>query len=142
MPMKRHFRCAAFGLIFCMLLAGCSAPFDFGAASSAVTKFHARLNSQDYVSIYNDSDKRFRDAVKQDKWVALATAIHDKLGSVSGTMRKGFHVNYSFGGSTVDIAYSTKFTLGDAQEEFLWAKDSEGFRLLRYQINSDALVAK
>ena len=140
--MKRLFHFAALGSFFCFLVVGCSAPIDFGAASSAVKDFHSQLNNQDYAAIYNNSDQRFRDAVRPEQWQNLGKAIHTKLGSVTDATRRGFHVNYSFAGSTVDIVYSTKFTSGDAQEEFVWAKGSDGLRLLHYQINSDALVMK
>lgn len=128
--------------LYCILLTGCNVPIDFGAASGAVSTFHERLNKGDYASVYNDSDKRFRDAVKQEEWSALGATIRNKLGTVSDATREDFHVNCSFGGSTASTVYSTKFTLGKAPENFLFAEDSDGLRLLHYHISSDALVAK
>jgi hypothetical protein len=48
-------------------------------------------------------------------------------------------VNYKFGGSTVTLTYSTKFQLGEGQEQFVWAKTDSELRLLNYNVKSDAL---
>ena len=62
--MKRVFHFAALASFLCFLVVGCSAPIDFGAASSAVKNFHSQLNGQDYAAIYNNSDQRFRECRK------------------------------------------------------------------------------
>ena len=130
------------GFIFLIVLMGCGAQKDVTGASAAVTQFHGQLDSQDYLSIYNNADERFRSASKQDDFVALMTAIHNKLGTVQQSSRQGFFVNYNTSGSSIRLTYSTKFSSGEANEEFLWSKSGDAFRLLGYHINSNALITK
>lgn len=70
------------------------------------------------------------------------TAIHNKLGAVLQSSRQGFFVNYNTSGSNIRLTYATKFSSGDAQEEFLWSKSGDNFLLLGYHINSNALITK
>jgi len=103
-------------------LAGCGSQKDIGAASEAVSRFHAQLDNQDYQTIYSQTDERFRNASSQPDFLALMNAIHTKLGKVTDASRQGFFVNYNTSGMQVRLAYSTRFAGGDAQEEFVWAR--------------------
>lgn len=130
-------------LIFLSVLTiGCGAQKDIAGASAAVAQFHGQLDHQDYLTIYNNADERFRGASKQDDFVALMTAVHSKLGTVQKSSRQGFFVNYNTSGSSIRLTYATKFSGGDADEEFLWSKSGDTFRLLGYHINSNALITK
>ncbi len=125
-----------------ILIAACGTQKDMEAASAAVTQFHSQLDNQDYSSIYNKADQRFRDASKQEDFVALMTAVHKKLGTVQQSSRQGFFVNYNTSGTSIRLTYSTKFSGGDADEEFLWSKRGDNFLLLAYHINSNVLITK
>ncbi len=125
-----------------MLMIGCGAQKDMEAASAAVTQFHGQLDHQDYLSIYKNADERFRAASEQDDFLALMTAVHNKLGMVQQSSRQGFFVNYNTSGTSIRLTYATKFGSGDAEEEFLWSKSGDSFRLLGYHINSNALITK
>jgi hypothetical protein len=135
----RKLTCRTLASSLCLFLAACAAPADIGAASAAGKKFHDRFNQQDYSAIYGDADQKFREAVKLEGLNALLTRVHDKLGNVIDTTRVGFNVNYNLGGSTVTLTYSTKFQLGEGQEQFVWLKSGTGVRLLNYNIKSSAL---
>ena len=126
-------------LLIAIVTFGCSAPADIGSASAAGKKFHDRFAQQNYGAIYADADPKFRVAVKQDDLNSLLRRVHDKLGNVTDAARTGFYVNYRFGGSTITITYSTKFQLGEGQEQFVWLKSGDGLRLLNYNIKSPAL---
>ena len=65
--------------------------------------------------------------------------MHDKLGNVTDATRTGFNVNFNVAGSTMTVTYATKFQQGDGQEQFVWLKSSDGMRLVRYDIRSEAL---
>lgn len=126
-------------LLGVVLLWGCSAPVDIGAASGAGKKFHDEFNQQNYDKMYQEADPKFRSAVQPDAWSKLMTRVHDKLGNVTDATRTGFNVNYNVGGSTVTITYATKFQLGEGQEEFVWLKSNDELRLLHYNVRSSAL---
>ena len=117
MGRAKPFRSAALLAVF--LSCSCSAPVDIGAASGAGKKFHQEFNQQNYDQIYQEADPKLRAAVEPEAWSKLMTRLHDKLGNVTDTTRTGFNVNYNVGGTTVTMTYSTKFQLGDGQEEFV-----------------------
>jgi uncharacterized protein DUF4019 len=133
----KAFRSTALLAVF--LGCGCSAPVDIGAASGAGKKFHDEFNQRSYDRMYQEADPKFRAAVEPEAWSKLMTRLHHKLGNVTDTTRTGFNVNYNVGGSTVTMTYSTKFQLGDGQEEFVWLKSNHELRLLRYNVRSPAL---
>jgi len=137
MGRAKPFRSAALLAVF--LSCSCSAPVDIGAASGAGKKFHQEFNQQNYDQIYQEADPKLRAAVEPEAWSKLMTRLHDKLGNVTDTTRTGFNVNYNVGGTTVTMTYSTKFQLGDGQEEFVWLKSNHELRLLNYTLRSRAL---
>ena len=134
--------CASFCLYASVFVVACGTQKDLAAADIAVARFHQLLDSQDYVTVYEQANQKFRDATKQEQFVALMTAVHKKLGHVDNAARKGFFVNYNTSGSQIRVNYATKFSEGDAEEEFLWTKNGDKLALLGYHINSAALITK
>jgi hypothetical protein len=92
-----------------LVAVACGAQRDLAAADTAVARFHQLLDSRDYTAIYAQADQKFRDASKQDDFVALMTAVHKKLGQVTSASRQGFFVNYNTSGSQIRVNYATKF---------------------------------
>ena len=133
---------SCFFISLSILISGWGAQKDMEGASAAVLQFHSQLDNQDYLSIYSKADQRFRAASKLDDFTALMTAVHKKLGTVQQSSRQGFFVNYNTSGTTIRLTYATKFADGDADKEFVWTKQGDSFLLLRYHINSNALVTK
>jgi hypothetical protein len=127
------------GWCLSLLLTSCSAPADIGLASAAGRKFHDHFNQQEFGAIYAEADPKFRAAVKPDDLTRLLTRVHNQLGNVTDSTRTGLNVNYKFGGSTITLTYSTKFQLGEGQEQFVWLKSGDGLRLINYNIKSLAL---
>jgi Protein of unknown function (DUF4019) len=137
----KSYSIAALAILASMFM-GCGTSKDIGGASEAVTTFHARLDNGDFSTIYAQADPRFRTASSQKDFIDLMAAIHRKLGKVSYANRQGFFVNWDTSGTRVRLTYATKFTEGDAQEEFVWAKAGDRFALLGYNINSNTLIVK
>jgi hypothetical protein len=132
-------------LLFCVLapfLVSCGTQKDVAAADDAVTQFHKQLDNEDYATIYNQADERFRSATKQDDFLALMAAIHKKLGRTESATRRGFFVNFTTSGTQIRLTYATRFGAGDAQEQFVWSKNGENVALVGYNINSNALIVK
>ncbi len=140
--MSRQALCACLLGLMGVILAGCGSQKDIGAASEAVARFHAQLDNQDFATIFAQADQRLRDRSPQPDFLAFMNAVHTKLGKVVDPSRTGFYINYDTSGTRVRLTYKTKFTGGDAEEEFLWAKNGGNFVLLGYHINSTALITK
>lgn len=124
------------------VVGGCGTQKDVADASLAVVRFHSQLDNADYQTILNQADQRFRDSSPEPQLVAFLTAVHTKLGKVTSASRQGFFVNYNTSGMQVRLTYTTKFEAGDAQEQFVWVRNSNDFALLGYNINSMALITK
>jgi len=140
--MSRNLLVASLVFALAGILAGCGAQKDVGAASDAVVRFHSQLDNADYQTIFTQADQRFRDTSPQPNFLAVMSAVHNKLGKVTNASRQGFFVNYTTSGMQVRLTYATKFAEGDAQEEFVWVKNGGDFALLGYHINSLALITK
>lgn len=140
--MLRKFRLSLVVISLSLLFTGCGVQKDIAGASAAVVQFHGQLDHQDYLTIYNNADARLRNTSKQEDFLALMTAVHNKLGTVQQSSRQGFFVNYNTSGSSIRVTYATKFSSGNADEEFLWSKSGDTFQLLGYHINSNALITK
>jgi len=124
------------------LLAGCGAKQNLADAQQAVVQFHQRLDNAEFDTIYNEADPRFRAASPQSEFLPFITAVHKKLGNVVTASRGGFNMNLDTSGLQIRLNYSTKFTGGAAEEQFIWAKNGGKLQLLGYHINSMALIVK
>jgi hypothetical protein len=58
------------------------------------------------------------------------------------TSRQEFIVTYNTSGTQVRLTYPTKFAAGSGEEEFVWAKNGDGFAPFGCHINSMELIAK
>lgn len=121
---------------------GCGTGKDINAAGDAVALFHARLDTEDYATIYSQADPRFRAASKQEDFLKFMNAVHNKLGTVENASKQGYFVNFSTSGTQIRLNYATKFSSGEAHEEFVWMKNGDNLVLLAYHINSNELITK
>ena len=121
-------------------LGGCSAGADLTAADAAVTQFHATLNAGSTNAIYDSAAPAFRSASPREEVRKFMTAIHAKLGNSVTASRTGYNVNFNTAGNTVQLAYATHFQRGDATEQFIFASGSGKPLLIRYDIQSKALM--
>jgi hypothetical protein len=112
------------------------------AAESAVTRFHQQLNGEQYDEIYAQSDEKFRGAVKDADSKALFEAVHRKLGNVKNATPSGWRINAATGGTFVSLTYSTEFTEGNGEEQFVFLISGARASLVNYNINSPLLITK
>lgn len=140
--MFARFRRFSIVILVCASLAGCGAQKDLAASEAAVAQFHAQVQNQDYLAIYNQADPGLRKVSKQEDFIAFLTAVHNKLGGVQTLSQKKFFVNYTTSGERITLTYATRFSGGDAEEQFLWGIWDGKIVLVGYHINSMALITK
>lgn len=116
---------------------------DMGTVNKSVDAFHEQLNSGDFHGIYGTTDDAFRKETSEEKFTAVLEAVHRKLGKVTNANRGNYRVNWdATWGKTATVSYTTHFESGDANEGFIWRFSGDRPLLLKYQINSDALITK
>ena len=140
--MRRAKICALVIGSWCLFAAGCGTQKDLAETANGITLFHAEMNNQDYSAIYNEADQRFRDATKREDFFAFMNGVHRKLGYEQSCERRTFNVYFNTSGTQVRVSYATKFSQGDAQEQFTWVRNGDGMKLLGYNINSTALIIR
>ncbi|HET9401266.1 MAG TPA: DUF4019 domain-containing protein [Candidatus Acidoferrales bacterium] len=115
---------------------------DIALSRGAVTHFHEELDQQKFDEIYKEAAPDFQKATTQDRFVAIASAVHRKLGVVKDATQTSVNVNFDLSGTRVFAVYSTKFDGGDAEERFTWKIAGAKAMLVGYDINSAALILK
>jgi hypothetical protein len=125
-----------------ILLAGCSASEQSKLAASAASGFHEKLDAGQFDSIYDASSDELKNATTRQDFDALLDAVHRKLGSTQSVQQTGWNVNYNMKGTFVTLAYGTKYSEGNAQEQFLYRLDGGRALLVRYNITSNTLITK
>jgi hypothetical protein len=126
-------------------LAGC-----FGAIADSQkqalqleTAFHQQMARGDLAGIYNGADDRCRAAVSREKSDALFSSIARKLGFPLDCKQGGTFVQVATWGTTIRSECTTNFSKdASGKETFVWVKSGEQFRMLNYNINSDALIER
>jgi hypothetical protein len=125
-----------------ILLSGCSISKQSEAAANAVSGFHEMLDAGQFDSIYDASSDDLKRASTRQDFDASLEAVHRKLGSTQSANQLGWTVNYKTSGTFVRLRYGTKYSGGDAREEFVYRMQGEKASLVWYDIKSVALVTK
>jgi hypothetical protein len=129
-------------LLFICMSAGCGGSGDRAASEAATAQFHRQLDAEQYSAIYREADDQLHEVISEAKLTEVLTAIHEKLGVVRSAKVKGWLVNASTRGTFVTIVDRTMFTTGEGEERFVWRMRDGRARLLKYNVNSDALLLK
>jgi hypothetical protein len=96
--MNKHRYCAfPLALAAALTLVSCSSVQNKQLAEQGVAKFHQQLDSEEYHSIYTESDERFRRASREADLNAFLAAVHRKLGKVQSADLKSFQVGWFAG---------------------------------------------
>jgi len=97
----------------------------------------------DLTGIYNGADDRYRKAVTREQSDALFSVVARKLGSPLDCTQGTTNIMAATWGTTINSVCTTRFSKDAVgQETFVWIKSGETYRLLRYNINSNALVMR
>ena len=123
-----------------LALGGCSFSESRGTAENAVGEFHRELNAGRFQQIYQATAPAFKNATTEERFVAILTTVHERLGAAGQTDQQSWHINYNNGANTVDLNYNTTFARGQASEHFLYLIEGRRALLLRYDINSPLLA--
>jgi hypothetical protein len=122
---------AAGGLL---LTGGCSGQSAVRDARAQVDTFHARLESERYETIWNESAREIRDTTTRQRFIDMLTSVHGRLGRVRETRQTGWRVDTGTGGSFAALSMQTVFEHGAAQEDFVWRETGQGLKLAGYHI--------
>ena len=122
-------------------VAACTGVFDTTAAERSVSEFHKLLDPGQFTDIYSSSDE-LRNTTSQSDFVPRLEAMHRKLGKVRSAKKTGWSVNTNTSGTTLEPAYDTAYSGGNATESFVYVQDGKVARLEGYHISSNALILK
>jgi len=111
-------------------------------AETQVEIFHSRFNSGQYHQIYLEFDETLRQGTTETYFGEFMGAVHRKLGNLEEATRGGFDVRWDGAGKWVTLRYQSRFTHGEAVEEFVWHINGGKAKLVGYNINSLDLITK
>jgi len=94
--------------------------------ATAVERFHAQYNDDEFVAIYNESTLSFQSTTTKSKLVALMNQTKERYGEVVNTVLIG---EKAFPDGQIRSAYNTKFQKGEATELFIWQLEGKKARL-------------
>ena len=123
-----------------LAVGGCSAGADRAAAEAGVAQFHQMIEAGRYHDIYVNAADEFRRSTTEAEGIRFLQMVHDRLGAVRSTSSSGWRVNFTPGGSTVSLSYSTQFTSGPGTEDFVFRIGGANAQLVGYHVNSPALI--
>ena len=128
-------------LVVLGLLQGCgSMAHAKDAATAAIGKFHADLNSAAFDAIWNDTDDTFRGVSKREQFLKILDAVHRKLGRVTQTSTTNWSVQNFNLRTVVVLVQKTQFEHGTATETFTYASHDQTVKLQGYNIQSVDLI--
>jgi hypothetical protein len=111
-------------------------------AGAEVEEFHSRFNNGQYHEIYLEADEMLQRATTETYFGEFMGAVRRKLGNLEEATRGGFYVRWGGGGKWVTLSYQSRFTHGEAVEEFVWRIDADKAKLAGYNINSPDLILR
>ena len=112
------------------------------AAEAAVAKFHQQYNSEDFLSIFNDSHKDFKGSENLARFREFMQAVYSKLGKVKSTENANWKVGNFNLKTTASMQQKTEFENGSGFEAFSFVIKDEKAILVGYNINSRELIIK
>ncbi len=119
-----------------LLLTSCSSAEDIAAAERGAVRFRELMFAGQFSQIHAEATDEFRKEVTEPNLSKFLTAVVNKLGPV----RSGWRINFRTSGTFVRLGFKTEFERGSGTEQFIFRIRRGAAALVRYDINSPALV--
>ncbi len=129
-------------IVALFLTAACNPLDRIQSSGTATTRFHQRLDTEQYAAIYDETSQQFRKTTSESDFLALLAAVHRKLGAFKTSEERGLQINATPDGISVTLTYDSTFAAGHAAETFQWLQQEGNCWLANYQINSNTLILK
>jgi len=110
------------------------------AADQGVKVFRELMQAEQYQQIYVTASDELRSAVSEGEMIKIMSAVNRKLGKVRTAEKAGWHVNVHTSGRFVTINFKTEFERGTGTEQFVFRISDGKATLVRYNVNSSALL--
>jgi hypothetical protein len=127
-------------LVAAVLGAGCSSGQDLALAEAGIARFRELMAAQQFGQIYSEAADELKKATTEAELTRLLSAIDRKLGTVKGTEKNGWSVNYNASGTSVTLKLKTQFERGTGAESFVYRITGGKALLVGYHINSTELI--
>jgi len=110
-------------------------------AQNFIDDFYKQLDNQNYGYIYNQlTDEKFRNSISYENFEKMMKSVYQKLGKIKDIKKGAWKLNYMTDGTYFNIQYTTTRGKGAAVESFTLKQYGESWRLIFYNINSQALL--
>lgn len=101
------------------------------------------IDDERWDDIYANADPKYQEAVEGEKSQALFAAIHRKLGNMTKVTMDTWQIQATTSGTFLRAGFATTYSTGaTSHDNFVWRKDDGVYRLVSWNINSDALILK
>jgi hypothetical protein len=121
-------------------LTSCSSGEDIAAAEQGAARFRELLFAGQAPQIYAEAGEEFRASVTEADLSKFLAAVVTKLGPVKSTEKTGWRINFHTSGTFVTLGFKTEFERGSGTERFVFRMKKGAAALVRYDIDSPALV--
>jgi hypothetical protein len=123
-----------------LALSACSIGKDVPVAEAAAAHFHQQLNAGKFADTLEGATPQLLAAAGKEKWLALLTAVHAKLGAFRSAKTIGWNDNFNNGDHFITLNLEAQYERGTAQEQFVYRIWGDKALLAGYHVNSDALI--
>jgi hypothetical protein len=127
-------------LVAVVLLIGCSAPQDFGAAKAATENFHRQADAAKYGEIYDASTKAMQKTLTRDQNIGFLTRISRKMGKCGETPVTFGGYQKTPSGTFITMRSSRSCENGKLEEQFVWVMIDGVPKLQGYNANNPLLL--
>jgi hypothetical protein len=123
------------------MLGGCGLKESFKDADTAVARFHAALDAEQWQAIWTMTAPQMRQQTKQADFQRMLEAVHRKLGKVRQTKQVGWNSMAGTSGSTLTLTMETAFEHGSGTEQFVYMRVADQpLKLAGYNIQSQEMM--